>query len=71
MTVCFYIYYYKLSHKSPKVVGNAIICLNQEYESISEEVSGEITVHQFKIHNCLGMTLDYTEGFTINVWKID
>ena len=30
-----------------------------------------MTVHRGKIHNYLGMTLDYTEGGTIKVIMID
>ena len=67
MTVCFHVDDCKLSHKIPKVVGKTITWLNQEYESIFEDSSGEITVHQLKVHNYLGMTLDSTEGGTVKV----
>ena len=71
MTVSFHVDNQKLIHKRPKVLVKTITCLKQEYESISEDISVEITVHQGKIHNYLGMTLDYTEGSTLKVSMID
>ena len=71
MTVCFHVYNFKLSHNIPKVVGNTITCLKQEYESIFEDGSVEMTVQRGKIQNYLGMTLIYTEGVTVKVSMID
>ena len=64
MTVCFNIDCCKLSHTSLEVVVNIITWLKNEYESIFEYGSGEMTVHQGNVHNNLGMALDYTEGGT-------
>ena len=60
ITICFHDDDYKLSHKSPKVVGKKIEWLRQEYESISKDGSREISVNRGKINKYLGMNLDYT-----------
>ena len=39
MTVCFYVYDCKLSHKSPNIVNKTITCIMQEYEIIFEDGS--------------------------------
>ena len=71
MTMCFHVEYWQLSQNTPNVVGKTITWIKQEYESIFEYGSGEITVHWGKIHNYLGMTLDYTEVGPIKVRIID
>ena len=60
MTFCFHVDDCKLSHKSLKVMDNMIKWLRQEYESIFEDGSGEMSVSRGKVHKYLGMTLDYT-----------
>jgi hypothetical protein len=60
MTICFHVDNCKLSHESPKVMDKMIKWLRQEYESIFEDGSGEMTVSHGKVHKYLGMTLDYT-----------
>ena len=70
MTVCFHVDDYKLSHNIPNVVGKTITWIQEEYESIFEDRSGEITVHRGKVHNYLGMTLHYTEGGNVKVSMI-
>ena len=70
MTICFHVDDCKLIHKIPKLVGKNITCINQEYESIFEDGSGEMTVHQGKFHNYLGMKMDYTEGGNVKVIMI-
>ena len=74
MNVCFHLDNFKLSQKSPKVVGKTITCLNKEYKSIIEDGSLEMTAHRGNIHNYLGMTLDYNEGGTVKsrtIYSID
>ena len=68
--LCFHVDDFKLNHKILKVLFKTITCLKQEYKSIFEDWSGEITVHQGKVHNYLWMTLDYTEGGTVKVRMI-
>jgi hypothetical protein len=60
MTICFHVDDCKLSHRTPKVMDKMIKWLRQEYESIFEDGSGEMTVSRGKVHTYLGMTLDYT-----------
>jgi hypothetical protein len=60
MTICFHVDDCKLSHRKTKVVDRMIEYLRQEYESIFEDRSREMTVSRGKIHTYLGMTLDYT-----------
>jgi hypothetical protein len=51
---------YKLSHHKKDIMDIMIEYLRQEYESIFEDGSGEMTVSRGKIHKYLGMNLDYT-----------
>jgi hypothetical protein len=46
----------KISHKDPKVVDQVIASLKEEYEQI-----GEMTVRWRKVHDYLGMTLDFSK----------
>jgi hypothetical protein len=67
MTICFHVDNCKLSHHSSRANNNMIDWLQQEYESIFEDGSGQMTVSRGRVHKCLGMTLDYT----ISVQKFD
>jgi hypothetical protein len=60
MTICFHVDDCKMSHRTPRVMDQTIEWLRQEYESIFEDGSGEMTVSRGKVHTYLGMTLDYT-----------
>jgi hypothetical protein len=60
MTIFFHVDDYKLSHHKTKFMDSMIEYLRKEYESIFEDVSGEMTVSRGKVHKYLGMTLDYT-----------
>ena len=51
----------KISHVDPKVNDKLIKSLKQEYESIFEDGTGELTVNRGKKHTYLGMTLDYSK----------
>jgi hypothetical protein len=46
----------KISHKDTKVVDQVIASLKEEYEQI-----GEMTVRRRKVHDHLGMTLDFSK----------
>jgi hypothetical protein len=50
MTICFHVDDCKLSHRTPKVMDKMITWLRQEYESIFEDGSGEMTVSRGKVH---------------------
>jgi hypothetical protein len=60
MNICFHVDDCKLSHLKKTVMDRMIGYLRQEYESIFEDGSGEMTVSGGKIHKYLGMTLDYS-----------
>ena len=61
MTVCFHVDDCKLSHESPQVIDETISWLKDVYESIFEDGSGAMKVHQGKVHKYLGMTLDFSK----------
>jgi hypothetical protein len=46
-------------------------CVHQEYESIFEDGSGEMTVSRGRVHKYLGMTLDYTVCGQVNISMFD
>ena len=60
MTICFHVDDCKLSHRSSKVMDLMIGWLREEYESIFEDGSGKMKVSRGKVHEYLGMTLDYS-----------
>jgi hypothetical protein len=60
MTICFHVDDCKLSHHSSRANDNMIDWLRQEYESIFEDGSGQMTVSRGRVHKHLRMTLDYT-----------
>jgi hypothetical protein len=60
MTICFHVDDFKLSHRKTKVMDIMTEYLRQEYESIFEDGSGAMLVNRGKIHQYLGMALDYT-----------
>jgi hypothetical protein len=71
MTICFHVDYCKLSHHKTKVMDSMIEYLRQEYESISEDGYGAMTVRRGKIHKYLGMTLDYTVRGQVKITMFD
>ena len=60
MTICFHVDDCKLSHHDPKAMDKMIAWLRQEYKSIFEDGSGEMTMSRGKVLKYLGMMLDYT-----------
>ena len=60
MTICFHVDDCKLSHKSSRQMDRMIEYLRKEYESIFEDGSGKMTVKRGKVHEYLGMTIDYS-----------
>ena len=61
MTIFFYVNDCKLSHKSSIQMDRMIEYLRKEYESIFEVRSGKMTVNRGKVHEYLGMTIDFSE----------
>jgi hypothetical protein len=60
ITICFHINDCKVLHKLAQVVNEAIKWLRRDYESIFEDGSGAMVVHQDDVHKYLGMTIDYS-----------
>jgi hypothetical protein len=67
MTICFHVDDCKLSHRSSRANSSMINWLHQEYESIFEDGSGDMTVSRGRVHKYLGMTLDYTVCRQVNI----
>ena len=70
-TISFHVDDCKLSHVDPNVNTDLINTLRDEYESIFEDGSGKMKVTRGKLHDYLGMQLDYrTDGVCkINMFK--
>ncbi len=60
VTIYFHINDCKISHKSSAVIDNMIAWLRTEYESIFKDGLGQMKVNRGKIHNYLGMSLDFS-----------
>ena len=60
LTICFHVDDCKISQRSIKVVNDTIAWLRDEYDVIFEYGKGAMKVHHGKLHNYLGMVLDYT-----------
>ena len=71
MTICFHVDDCKISHSSSKVVDDFIAWLKQEYESIFEDGSGQMTVSRGKTHKYLGMNLDYSTTGEVKITMFD
>ena len=50
----------KLSHKNSKVNEEFIDTLRDEFESIFDDGYGKMKVSRVKVHEYIGMTLDYS-----------
>jgi hypothetical protein len=71
MTICWHVDDLKASHVKTKVMDLMIKYLRQEYESIFEDGTGEMVVSRGKIHDYLGMTLNYTAGGQAKITMFD
>jgi hypothetical protein len=71
MTIFFHVDDCKLSHHSSRANDNMIDWLQQEYESIFEDRSGQMTVSRGRVHKYLRMTLDYTIHGQVNISMLD
>ncbi len=67
ITICFHVDDCKISHDSSKVVDNTVELLRENYESISEDGSGKMKVHQGKVHDYLGMTIDFSKKGQVRI----
>jgi hypothetical protein len=71
MTITFHVDNCKLSHKLAKQMDKMIQWLREEYESIFEDGSGQMSVSRGKVHTYLGMTLDYTTPGKVEIRMIE
>ena len=71
ITICFHVDDCKLSHHSSRANDKMIDWLWQEYESIFEDGSGQMTVSRGRVHKYLRMTLDYTIHGQVNILMFD
>jgi hypothetical protein len=71
ITVCFHVDDCKVSHKSAKVVDDAIDWLRRDYESIFEDGSGAMVVHRGKKHKYLGMSINFSKKGITSVSMTD
>ena len=71
MNICYHVDDCKLSHRRSKVYDQMIKWIRQEYESIFEEESRNMTVSRCKVHKYLGMTLDYYVCGQVQITIID
>jgi Reverse transcriptase (RNA-dependent DNA polymerase) len=67
ITICFHVDDCKIAHRNSKIVDETIEWLRVKYESIFEDGSGKMKVSRGKIHEYLGMTLDYTTTGIVRV----
>jgi hypothetical protein len=69
--ICFHVDDCKLSHVSVKAMDDMIAWLRQEYESIFEDGSGKMTVSRGKVHEYLGMKIDYSHPGIVIISMFD
>jgi hypothetical protein len=67
ITICFHVDDCKISHRSAKVVDKTMDWLRRNYESIFEDGSGKMKVSRGKVHEYLGMTLDFITAGVVRV----
>ena len=60
LTIYFHVDDCKISHLSTKVVDDTIEWLRDDYKVIFEDGMGAMKVHQGKVHDYIGMVLDYS-----------
>jgi hypothetical protein len=70
-TICFHVDDCKISHSSKEVVSEIIEWLRRDYESIFEDGSGKMKVKRGKLHNYLGMDLDFSTDRQVKISMVD
>jgi hypothetical protein len=65
--ICFHVDDCKISHVSTKVVDNTVAWLREHYESMFEDGSGKMKVRCEKVHEYLGMTIDFLQKSWVKV----
>ena len=70
-TIFFHVDDCNISHQYSKVNDEFINTLHDEYEIIFEDGSGKMKVIQGKVHEYLGMTLDYSLMGQVKITMLD
>jgi hypothetical protein len=65
--ICFHVNNCKISHKSTKVLDQIIKWLRKDFEIVFEDRTGKLKVHRGKVHEYLGMTLDYSTKHQVKI----
>jgi hypothetical protein len=60
MTLCWHVDDMKISHKEVYAVDDMILWLRRKYEEIMSDGEGKMTVRRGKVHDYLGMTLNFS-----------
>ena len=67
LTVVWHVDDLKISHQNENVVMRMITWLRKTYEVLFDDGNGTMTVHRGKIHEYLGMSLDFTTDGQVQV----
>jgi Reverse transcriptase (RNA-dependent DNA polymerase) len=67
MTLCWHVDDMKISHKDPLAVDDFTLWLRHTYEEILQDGSGEMKVTRGKVHEYLGMTLDFSTRGSVKI----
>ena len=67
LTVVWHVDDLKISHQNENVVTRMITWIRKTYEVLFDDGTGAMTVHRGKIHEYLGMALDFTTAVQVQV----
>ena len=67
LTICFHVDDCKISHRATGVVDKTIDWLRNDYEVLFEDGSGAMKVHRGRVHDYLGMTLDFSHEGELHI----
>jgi Reverse transcriptase (RNA-dependent DNA polymerase) len=71
MTLCWHVDDMKISHKKKEAVDDMVLWLRHKYEEILSDGEGKMTVRRSKVHDYLGMTLDFSAPGEVRVDMAD
>ena len=71
LTVVWHVDYLKISHQNENVVTRMITWLRNTYEVLFDDGTGAMTVHRVRVHEYLGMSLEFTTAGQVKVTMFD
>ena len=71
MTLCWHVDDMKISHKKKEAVDDMVLWLRHKYEEILSDGEGKMTVRRGKVHDYLGMTLNFSAPGEVRVDMAD